>query len=567
MLQVFYDDYELTRHFTVRRVVPTLSAPVTNNYTTLNHLDGSNFKFSSLGQIELKIEITIKEDIRYHLDELNKVLYTDEPKKLIISDMDDRYLMCKLDGKVEFTSRFFASDATLTFVSPHHYWTSTSEKKIYTMDSNGKIEVENNGSAPALPEFDINFTSDCGYIAIVGNNGYITLGNANEQDKIAVKPTESALNEEMHNVDGWTRVTNVEQWVTDYKKISSKGSAQFDEYGSQVNKASYTGLTDSWQGHAYVKPFNMGTIERKADNFRLRSRVVMQDRSGKRNTTSALLIVVLDDDNRPIMTTSIYDTGGDVNKLVTSFKVNSFKDGDPKHSTIIHNGSLSALNGFVEMKKSGNKFDWIIHTDSVNTTPVPLKVGDKVKLKTTATKAASGHNYKADYKNREYTLSKITTWPGHSKKIHALSINGQVIYHVYADDIQQNTVTKTEQKQITKTLNRSNLAQLNPSKVLIWQGSWGNSEPYNKFSLNSVVVDRIYTTNSLDIENVFRPGDHLYINNATGDILKNGTTFEGFADYDNRFFKVDYAKTELQVVVSNWATLPSVKVSFEERFL
>lgn len=568
MLQVWYDDYEITQHCIVRKIAPTLSAPITNNFLSLSHLNGANFKFSSLGQIELKVDITIKDNIQYHLDELNKVLNVKEPKKLIISDRKDRYLMCKLNGKVDFSSRFIASDATMTFISPDHYWTSTDELKRFVMSSDGRILVTNNGSASTPPIINVDFSNDCGYFALIGPESFLTLGNPKELDNIPVPPTESALNEEMHSLSGWTRVTDVENWVTDYNKITSKGTAKHDEYGTLLNPSTFTGLANNWQGHAYVKQFNMGSVERKADNFKLRSRVVMHDTAGNRNSTAGMLIVVLDDENRPIMTASIYDSTTDRKKLATSFKINSFRGNDEKHSTIIHNGSIDALNGFIEMRKAGNKFEWLIHTDSVNVEPVPVKVGDKVKLKPSATKAASGHYYRSDYKNRQYTVTAITTWPGHSKKIYALSIGAHVIYHVYLDDIQQATVTtSTGPKQVRHSIVNNSLAQLNPSKVLIWQGVWGNTTPYSRFSLNSVVVDRLYTTNTLEIENVFRPGDNLQINHQTGDILLNGTTYQGFADYDNRFFEIDWGDTELQVVVSDWAQYPSVELLLEERYL
>lgn len=568
MLKVWYDDYEITQHFVVRKIAPNLSAPISNNFMSLAHLNGANFKFSSLGQIELKVEITIKDNIQYHLDELNKVLNVKEPKKLIISDRQDRYLLCKLDGKVDFSSRFIASDATMTFISPYHYWVSTDELKRYEMSSDGKILVTNNGSAATPPVINVDFESDCGYFALIGPDSYLTLGNPKELDDIPVPPTESALNEEMHNLNGWTRVTDIENWVPDYNKITSKGSAKHDEWGALLDTSTFNGLANDWQGHAYSKQFNMGTVERKADNFKLRSRVVMHDTAGNRNSTAGLLIVVLDDENRPIVTASIYDATSDRKKLATSFKINSFKDGDSKHSTIIHNGSMDALNGFIEMRKAGNKFEWLIHTDSINVAPVPVKVGDKVKLKTSATKAATGHYYRSDYKNREYTITAINQWPGHSKDIYHLSIGAHVIYHVYLDDIQQNTVTtSTGIKQIRHSIVNNALAQLNPSKVLIWQGVWGKTVPYSRFSLNSVVVDRLYTTNALEIENVFRPGDNLQINHMTGDILLNGTTFQGFADYDNRFFEIDWGDTELQVVVSDWADYPHVELLLEERYL
>ena len=568
MLDVFYDGFRLTEYFTVRRIQPSLSAPVNNNFLGMNHLSGANFKYSTLGQIKIDIEITIKDDVRRSLDELNRILFTREPKRLVISDTPERFLLCKLDGEVKFNSRFIASDATLSFISPNHYWEPTEDDKKFYMDAEtGRILLDNGGTAPTQPAFNVEFTSDCGYLGLVSPNGFITLGNPKELDAIALPKTEFALNEEMHNLTGWTRLNNVENQITDYMKITSRGQAKFDEFGTLVDKTTFTGIADHWQGHAYTKPFNQGQVDRVADNFKLRSRLVMQDLSGKRTNTGALLIVILDTDNKPIMTTSIYDVSSDKNQLSTSFKVNSFKAGDPNHSTIIHTGSLAGMNGFIDMEKSGNRFSWLIHTDSVTTTPIELKTGDYVHLKSSATHAETGHRIRADYKGRTYRIGASKMSNG--RLTYRLDIDQWPIYWIYATDIVEygRTTANQQQKQIRHTITNNNLAQMNPAKVLIWQGVWGAGNPYSKFSLNSVVINRLYSTNSRDIENLFRPGDTLYINNETGDILHNGSTFQGFKDYDSRFFDIDYGGTEIQVIKSDWASLPMVSATVKERYL
>ena len=91
MLDVFYDDFKLTDYFMVRRIAPSLSAPISNSFIVNENINGSKYKKSRLGQIKLTIDIVIKDNIRHSLDELNKILFTREPKKLVISDQPDRY--------------------------------------------------------------------------------------------------------------------------------------------------------------------------------------------------------------------------------------------------------------------------------------------------------------------------------------------------------------------------------------------------------------------------------------------------------------------------------------------
>lgn len=564
--QLTFDGFELSDYCIIRSIVP-IAPSINNNFWELDHVDGAHFRNSKHQKLELQVKITIKEPIQFNLDELKKILYVREPKLLIDHDSPERGLMCKLNGNVAFTSRYRLADATLNFVSPNAYWVSTEGTKTFTADSKGFINIDNGGTASTPPIFDITFNSDNGYLGLVSRDKFITLGNPQELDKVDVPPTEKALNEEMHHLDGWTRITNVQNYVTDYNKITSLGKAKHDQYGTLIDSSSFTGLANDWQGHAYIKPFHQGELDQVANNFKLKSRITMKDLQFEKHATAGLLIVVLDENNNPIVTTSVYDASTDQKKLATSFKVNSFKSGDRKHSKIIHNGSLSALEGYIEMEKMGNRFNFVIHTDSINVTPIPLKNGDYVHIKSSATHAETGHRIKEDYKGKTYYIAGSKTTNG--KLSYRLDIDGWPIYWVYATDIVEYNRTTTTQgtKQIKHTVVDNNLAQMQPSKVLIWQGVWGATQPYSNFNLTSVVVDRLYTDKVRDIVNVFQKGDTLQVNNSTGQIIHNGLPFQGFVDVDSRFFELDYGGTQVQVVKSKWASFPVVKATIEERYL
>lgn len=574
MLDVFYDDFKLTDYFVVRRIAPSLSAPVSNSFITNDNQSGSKYKKSRLGQIKLSIDITIKDDIRHNLDELNKILYTREPKKLVISDQPDRYLLCKLEGEVKFTSRFIATDATLTFVSPYHYWLSTSGEKVFNRDVFGEIEITNNGTAPTYPTFDVRFPSECGYFGLVSPNGFLALGNPKELDKIPVPRSEFAINDALTNLNGWSKVSNIKQYTPDYKAISSAGTAGHDQWGMIINKSSFNNQVNKWQGHAYIKDFSQGTVEAVANNFKLRVNAHMQDTSGTTNNLCAMLVIVLDEQGKPIMTTSVYDASTDRNSLVTSFKINAFKANN-KESTIIHNGSLGSLIGHIEMTKIGNRFEWLIHSDAqsqVVNTSASLAVGDTVYIKDSARIGYdwdhSQHNVLGFTRGRPYQISASRN-ATHGKQ-HRIDYKGTPVYWMYEWDLQHNKVSQKVIPgggTIRHSITHDGLAQLKPHKVMIWQGVWGASNPYTRFGVHHCKVERIYTTNALEVENVFREGDTLRIDNSKGEILHNGTTFRGLVDYDSKFFDVDYGKTSVQVTKSNWAQLPEVKATIKERYL
>lgn len=566
ILKATYGGYDLTQHCVIRAVKPHLTAPVRNNFLSNANLNGAQYRNRRYGQISLDIEITIKNDVMWNRDKLNEILFTREPKPLIISDQPDRYLLCLPEGQVKFSSRFYIADATITFVSPNSYWSSTQgvARHFFT---NGTIMIENRGTHPIKPSFDIVFTDDCGYLAVVAPNGFIALGNPFQQDSISVPPSEYAMNEEMHEVNTWQRQTNAQTWIPDYNKISSLGTARHDEWGMLLNTGTLSGA-DRWNGHAYVRGFDTGAYEKYADNFHLKSRVDISN-TGDRSATMAMLIVVMDDDNIPLMTVSVYDASSDKNELTVTFKIPDVRQGKNKESIIIHTAKIPNLNGYITMEKIGSMLNWTVHNDKTQSTVqgAKLSINQKVHIKKSAKYAETGHPILAGYHDKTYTIGSVKTGADGSKA-YRLDNSGWAIYWIYERDIVEatKTVTSTSPQTIRFSHYLSFVGQKRASKVFVWQGKWGNGPAYNQFSLNSVVVQRRYATTSIDIENTFMLGDHLHINNETNEILLNGVDFTGEMDVDNKFFEVDAGRTAVTLQTSTWARMPVATADYESRW-
>ena len=85
-------------------------------------------------------------------------------------------------------------------------------------------------------------------------------------------------------------------------------------------------------------------------------------------------------------------------------------------------------------------------------------------------------------------------------------------------------------------------------------------------SINSSVIQRIHTDKEYDIPNTFMPGDKLTIKD--GEILLNGTVFNGQVSYDSRPLYVEGGvPSEVALLPSSWATMPSAKIQYEKRWL
>ncbi len=567
---VYYDEFLLNNYIVIQNIETRLFPKVANSYQGLPHRSGTKPLYSVYGQISVKIDYTIKHNVLETKDVLNRILFTRTDKPLKLGDQLDRHLMCRLDGDTKLSSRVIASEGTLEFLSPNHYWSATKGFSAFQTDSEGRVVIENKGSAPTEPIITIEFKSDCGYIALVAPNGYLSLGNPKEIDNIPVPPTEFAINHKFTNSPGWTKITDGAAMIPDYIKLSSLGTAKHDAHGMFVD-TSTLGTTEQWNGHMYARNFVMGSAEIEADNFILETSMDIYDNSGKRDRTTATLIVVMDQNNVPMMSTSIYDISSDKNELVVTFKVPDFTK--PNHSKIIYSGKLNRLNGKIQMSKSGSKFEWIVNDTSTTTvnTSRPIEENDIVQLNNNVRHIYSWTGVKLPLDTRiigqDLRVFEIRNSPAGRYGLRNVRY-GYVEGFFNAEDIKQasaSTVT-TKPTTLKHLIDDQAQAQYRPYKVVIWQAKWGATLPYNISRIKEMTVKRLYTTDKLEIENTFKAGDQLIIDNREERILLNGLEFTGFVDVDSRFFDVDGGYSELVIQPSEWANMPNAIVELESRW-
>lgn len=568
ILKGYYNDFDFTKYCVINNITPTLTAPRGNTFFSNPNVSGAIFNRTVLGQIRLEIDITIPQNVMYNLDRLNKIFITDRPQKLYFSDRPERYLSCILDGEIRFSSSNKLGKAKIVLISPHSYW-QAEEGYIETSFIGDTAVIENAGTAPTKPVFDVFFKSDCGYVNIIAPKGFLALGNPLQEDSINLPSSEVALESEfktsINGISNWTQIKNAESYIPDYIKMKSVGTASANNSGLVLN-TSTLGSGEYWHGHAYMKSFNEGVADQTADNFELSSQIDMSNMGGTSNT-SALLIVVMDEQNNPIMTTSIYDISAGKNELVITFKIP--EETNRKRSKIIYSGKLNVLNGYVKMSKYGSRLNWEVYTDKTSyTTTSVLRVGQTVHIKPSCTHAETRHPIKAGYHDLTYTIGAIKTGQD-GTKAYRLDHGGWPIYWIYERDIMEykRTVVDRAPETVSHSIVNTTIAQMKASKVFIWQAKWSNTPAYEQFTINNLKVRRTYDITHRDLKNVFTKGDHLYINTENGEVLLNGANATGLLDMDSRFFEIDGGKTQLALEFSSWARLPEVKVLHESRWL
>lgn len=567
MLKVYFDEYELNRYCEIIKVLPNVA--------------------SSDGHLEVEVDIAMVEDVMQNLDELNKILFTKEPKKLVISDYPDRYLSCQLSGGIKMSSRFFMAQTTLKFVSEDKYWRSTKGELAVESDMTGTFEVVNNGTAPAVPKFKVTFPSECGFLAITAPNGYIALGDKGEKDRIYLPRQIVALDEKLdqNSINSFEKVSN-DSLIPDYKKLSlNTGVTGYSSTGLSLKKSESPKDGYYWNSVGFQKKFResaYGDVE--GESFKLRANLMLYDASGTTAHTGMYLIVVMTDDNKPIMSTSVYNVEGNTNEVIVTAKINTLT-GDRKSSKIIKTAKfISGYNGNIVMQKEGSTFSWVFNSGKKQEETITVGqdegfyIGNTVYIKNSARYGYhdNGTRYSiADFtRGRPNVIKEKRTFQGKTQFM--ISFQNTRIYWMNEEDLTkdrsgvgQTKQTRTQQgESVVRHYTWNNeLATLKPDKLVVVAGVWDNTAPFTHALLSDVTVQKIYGDNKFkEITNVFNAGDVLTIDNSTSDILLNGSTFTGLVDYDSRFFDIDFGKNELQMTVSDWAKMPKGKLYFEERY-
>ncbi|MBG9983347.1 phage tail family protein [Aerococcaceae bacterium DSM 111022] len=549
--------------------------------------------------VVVEVDFTIIGDVLNKMDVLNVALHTKESKFLRYNKLPYRKLLCKIDGEIELEVFKDTRRGTIRFVSDHNYWMKDYQDgpiPSFSNDSNGVITVINQGTAPTYPEMAIEFSGDNGYLNIVSPNGYLEFGSKEQMDIEDLPQKEEVMNEEMHleDMDDWTKLTGNNNpkgspWVPDYNKLNiGTGVAGHNEWGAYFSKSPNPKAGHYWNTWGYIKDFAGDTTLDPAEfnNFELQSRIRFEDSSGTKNNTGMYLIVLLDDEYRPVMTTSMYNVDANSNEVTVTAKVNDFRGGGDRHSKIIHTARFpNGFNGLVKMYKEKDVFHWIFDSKKnqtvagykVNVTET-FKVGDIAYIRNSAQYGwhynGTRHSIKGFTRGRRNVITGVRTLQG--KKQYEISYTGVKIYWMNEEDLTANAsgVGKTreqvawaEDEVSQKRVVNTQLAGLVASKVLVIGGTWDNSNPFTHNNLMSVVVHRLNNDVKFkDITNTFTKGDVLTIDNKNNQVLLNGSTYQDYFDPASQFFDIDFGETDLQVIVSDWAQMPTVNLQIEERF-
>lgn len=160
-----------------------------------------NYSSSKTISVEFRKSGTIK-DWAVLREKLAKVLDVKSPAPLIFSDEPNKVWYALPDQNQSLSENIseFVATGTLTFLVPSGYAESIDTKLLNNASSGGEngtikqnddgsvtVEINNNGTLPIYPTINITPTSETGFLALVGENGVLQIGNPDEADTTTAK--------------------------------------------------------------------------------------------------------------------------------------------------------------------------------------------------------------------------------------------------------------------------------------------------------------------------------------------------------------------------------------------
>lgn len=168
--------------------------------TTSPRLQGVEFLYNALGgktiSFDYEINGTFFDEINANKELLAKYINVKTPVPLIFNDEPNKVWYVVPDGEQSFEQ----TTGTLTFLVPKGYAESVDTKTlnndnsgqengtiINNADNSVSVLINNNGTLPIYPTIKVVPTSETGYLAFVGQNGILEIGNPDEADTTTAK--------------------------------------------------------------------------------------------------------------------------------------------------------------------------------------------------------------------------------------------------------------------------------------------------------------------------------------------------------------------------------------------
>ncbi|MBP1083508.1 distal tail protein Dit [Bacillus capparidis] len=189
-------------------------APIRRNILTVPGLSGG---LNSLPDIEPRpldipvfIEAENMTDLQLLKEDLADWLITDDPVELIFDDEPNRIYYAQVDGSFDLDELVYYGTGVISFICPDPYKYRTAEAVGYynqeTLQSG--ILIENTGTLPTPPMFEVELKDKTTYLDIIGEKDYMRIGKSESTEEAPYEKYQKVW-ESTPTMTGWASASYV----------------------------------------------------------------------------------------------------------------------------------------------------------------------------------------------------------------------------------------------------------------------------------------------------------------------------------------------------------------------
>lgn len=229
-------------------------------HTEIEGMDGSYYRYKTTPARTITVKYQLKargsREFREAYNKMNKLL-SGEQVKVIFNDESDKYFIGTKTSntQVDGGSNNVIGEIEIYCSDPRKY--STTEKEFTATD--GVLNIVNEGTVPVSIDYEIQTTSETGYIGIVSTEGVMQYGKIEELDSEAYQQSEHLLS-----------INNFYNCADD----TSGTDVMHPQYGSNGTLAEHT-----WFNQKFIGFGTIGTKKGSASGG-LRTLVIPADSNG-----------------------------------------------------------------------------------------------------------------------------------------------------------------------------------------------------------------------------------------------------------------------------------------------
>lgn len=207
-IEITFDEQKITNIAMVADIRDSVLPEIQNDWLEINNRNGALLTGSKLRPRVIEVDLYLDADENMTVAEKKRalawMLHTESTAELRISTEPDRYYIAKVDGATEVTLETMElAVTTIRFVCPYVYAISD-EVKTFSMGSNKRINVVNEGTAPVPPKITVDFLDECGFVSLATPDGVLMVGDRAEVDTVRLPASNKLFGSKINNLNGWS---------------------------------------------------------------------------------------------------------------------------------------------------------------------------------------------------------------------------------------------------------------------------------------------------------------------------------------------------------------------------